>query len=94
MTPKQIIAKTIEDAGGHRTRVTNAHWAAAIRLGQLELIGLLRESIPCIEHCIPPPSHPGPCGGPNGNCDASCVEIASLAGLLERINAALEAMKK
>ena len=34
VTPEEIVTKTIEDAGGHRTKVTNAHWAAAIRFGQ------------------------------------------------------------
>lgn len=60
----------------------------AMREAIKEAISALQTSTFVMQHSFPSPAHEGVCG-PESCCDASCMEAASLARILERNNAAL-----
>lgn len=42
-----------------------------------------------MRNIFPEPAHKGPCG-PDAGCDASCMEASCLAGMLQKVESAME----
>ena len=53
-----------------------------------EALDALRNVVEIVQHCVPPPSHPGSCG-PESDCDAGCIDLDIIAREIRQAEAVL-----